>query len=100
MSETKYGVNVGGKVRVFVKEKEIKGKNKKTYTVTDVWFNVSELEEDGKTYFNKSMNLIFKRGEELPLNNTVIEFKGFPIITGSGQYRRIAIFVQEWGHKL
>ena len=62
MSETKYGVNVGGKVRVFVKEKEIKGKNKKTYTVTDVWFNVSELEEDGKTYFNKSMNLIFKRG--------------------------------------
>ena len=100
MSETKYGVNVGCKVRVFVKEKEIKGKNKKTYTVTDVWFNVSELEEDGKTYFNKSMNLIFKRGEELPLNNTVIEFKGFPIITGSGQYRRIAIFVQEWGHKL
>lgn len=97
--ETKYGINVGGKVRVFRKDKEIQGSSKKTYTITDVWFNVSEQEEDG-TYFNKSMNLIFKRGDEIPFNNTVIEFRGFPIITGSGQYRRIAIFVQEWGHKL
>lgn len=91
----KYGLSFEGKIRVFVKEKEIKGKNKKTYTVTDVWFNVSEQEEDG-TYFNKSMNLIFRKDLDKPTNNSVIELKGFPIITGSGDYRRIALYVSEW----
>ena len=95
MSKTKYGLTVEGVVRVFRKDKEIEGKNKKKFTITDVWFNVSEREENGD-YFNKPMNLIFKRDLDYPDNNTTIKIKGFPIITGNGEYRRIAILVQEW----
>lgn len=89
-----YGLNIEGNVRVFRKDKEIKN-GKKTFTVTDIWFNVSEKEEDG-TYFNKSMNLIFKKDLERPQNNEVITLKGFPIITGDGKYRKIAIMVMDW----
>jgi hypothetical protein len=96
MSNQKYGLNVLGKIRVFRKDKEIKGQNKKTFTVHDVWFNVSEKEENGN-YFNKSMNLIFKRGLALPENNQVIQIiSAFPVITGTGDYRRIALLVEEW----
>ena len=97
MSKTKikYGLTVEGVVRVFSKEKTIEGKNKKKFTITDVWFNVSEREEDGN-YFNKPMNLVFKRGLYYPNNNTVIKLKGFPVIRGNGDYRQIAILVQEW----
>jgi hypothetical protein len=68
---SKYGLSVLGKIRVFRKDKEIQGKGKKSFTVHDVWFNVSEQDENGN-YFNKSMNLIFKRGLDIPENNTVI----------------------------
>lgn len=96
MSNTNYGLQVVGKVRVFRKDKEIQGNGKKKFTVTDVWFNVSEKEEDG-SFFNKSMNLIFKKGEEKPENNRVINiFEAFPMITGDGQYRRISVFVKSW----
>ena len=90
-----YGLNILGAIRVFRKDKEIQGKGKKTFNVTDVWFNVSEKEYDG-TYFNKSMNLLFKKGLEYPENNTVIQLTGFPVITGTGDYRRIAIMVTDW----
>ena len=89
-----YGLNILGAIRVFRKDKEIQGKGKKTFNVTDVWFNVSE-EEDG-TYFNKSMNLLFKKGLDYPENNTVIQLTGFPVITGTGDYRRIAFMVTDW----
>ena len=90
-----YGLNILGKIRVFRKDKEITGNGKKTFTVTDVWFNVSEKEDDG-TYFNKSMNLLFKKGLDYPENNTVIQLTGFPVITGAGDYRRIAFMVTDW----
>jgi hypothetical protein len=90
-----YGLTVLGEVRVFSKTKEV-GNGKKKFDITDVWFNVSEKNEDG-SYLNKSMNLIFKRGADKPENNTVINIiSAFPIITGEGQYARIALFVQEW----
>lgn len=94
-NKKQYGLQVIGRVRVFRKDKEISGKGKKTFTVTDVWFNVSEKEEDG-TFFNKSTNLLFKKGLELPENNSVIELSAFPVITGSGDYRRIAYMVTDW----
>ena len=90
-----YGLNILGTIRVFRKDKEIQGKGKKTFNVTDVWFNVSEKEEDG-SYFNKSMNLLFKKGLDYPENNTVIQLTGFPVITGTGDYRRIAFMVTDW----
>ena len=90
-----YGLNILGTIRVFRKDKEIQGKGKKTFNVTDVWFNVSEKEEDG-SYFNKSMNLLFKKGLDYPENNTVIQLTGFPVITGTGEYRRIAFMVTDW----
>jgi hypothetical protein len=91
-----YGLSVMGNIRVFRKDKEIQGNGKKTFTVSDVWFNVSEKEEDG-SYFNKSMNLIFKRELENPLNNQVINIlSAFPIITGSGDYRKIALYVEAY----
>lgn len=96
METAKYGLNTFGKIRVFRKDKEFQdNKTKKKYTISDVWFNVSEKEDDG-TYFNKSMNLLFKRGIGLPENNTVIELAAFPVITGTGKYRRIALMVTEW----
>jgi hypothetical protein len=96
MTEQRYGLNVLGKIRVFRKDKEIQGNSKKTFTVHDVWFNVSEQNDDG-SYFNKSMNLIFKRGLELPENNSVINIlSAFPVITGTGDYRRIALLVEGW----
>lgn len=94
-NKKQYGLQVMGAIRVFRKDKVIQGNGKKTFTVTDVWFNVSEKEEDGN-YFNKSTNLIFKKGLDYPENNTVIELAGFPVITGSGEYRRIAIMVTDW----
>lgn len=98
-----YGLSVMGNVRVFRKDKEIQGQGKKKFTVSDVWFNVSEKQEDG-SYFNKSMNLIFKRDAAKPESNQVINIvSAFPIITGEGNYARIALFVQEWeeaaGHR-
>lgn len=90
-----YGLVIMGKIRVFRRDKEIQGRNKKTFTVTDVWFNVSE-KEDG-SYFNKSTNLIFQKDLPLPENNTVIQIiEAFPMITGNGDYRRIAYFVKDW----
>ena len=94
-NKTQYGLNILGTIRVFRKDKEITGNGKKTFTVTDVWFNVSEKEDDG-TYFNKSMNLLFKKGLEYPENNTVIQLTGFTVITGTGDYRRIAFMVTDW----
>jgi len=91
-----YGLHVHGKIRVFRKDKEIQGNNKKTFTINDVWFNVSEQNEDG-SYFNKSMNLIFKKGLDLPENNSVIVIgEAFPLITGNGDYRKIALYVGSW----
>ena len=93
--KSQYGLNILGAIRVFRKDKEITGHGKKIFTVTDVWFNVSEKEDDG-TYYNKSMNLLFKKGLEYPENNTVIQLTGFPVITGTGDYRRIAFMVTDW----
>lgn len=91
-----YGLVVMGNIRVFRKDKQIQGKNKKTYDITDVWFNVSEQEQDG-SYFNRSMNMIFKKGLELPSNNQVINvISAFPMISGNGDYRKIVLFVQDW----
>jgi hypothetical protein len=91
-----YGLTINGNIRVFRKDKVITGKNKKSYDITDVWFNVSEKNED-ETYFNRSMNLIFKRGIELPSNNQVISIlSAFPMITGNGDYRKIAFYVEAW----
>lgn len=98
MTEKKqYGLTLSGVVRVFRKDKEIEDKKKKVkFTVRDVWFNVSEREEDG-TWFNRSVNLIFPRGIEPPQNNSVIEIiEATPLITGSGDYRKIAFFVKGW----
>lgn len=96
MEKVKYGLTVTGKVRVFRKDKEISGSGKKTFTITDVWYNVSEQEDNGE-YINKSMNLIFKRGLDKPENNTVIVINNaFPVLTGTGNYRRIALCVTDW----
>lgn len=96
MSNAQYGLQVVGVIRVFRKDKEIKGRNKKTFTVTDVWYNVSEQEDNGE-WFNKSMNLLFKRGIAYPDNNTLVYIKNaFPVITGNSDYRRIALMVTEW----
>lgn len=94
----KYGLHLQGKIRVFRKDKEIQGANKKVYTISDVFFNVSEKDENEKSgYFNKSMNMIFPRDSEKPENNTIIIVKdSFPIITGNGKYRKIALFVRDY----
>lgn len=91
-----YGLHVMGVIRVFSKTKEVKGPKNKKYTITDHWFNVSEKEEDG-SWFNRSMKMIFSRYSEKPGNNEIILVKdaGF-LITGSGKYRRIALFVRDW----
>lgn len=95
MANSKYGLNVNGKIRVFRKDKDLK-KGKKTFTITDVWFNVSEKDENGE-WFNKSMNLLFKKGLDLPENNsTIVIIDSFLVITGDGDYRRIAIMVTDW----
>lgn len=93
----KYGLNVSGVVRVFRKDKVVEGQNKKKYDITDVWFNVSEKEEDG-SFFNISTNMIFKRGLELPDNNSVIGIEGFPMITGNGKFRKVAYYVSKWDY--
>lgn len=90
-----YGLQTIGRVRVFRKDKVVEGQNKKKYDISDVWYNVSEKEEDG-TYFNQSQNLLFKKGLELPENNTTIELAAFPVITGNGKWRKIALMVTDW----
>lgn len=90
-----YGLQTLGRVRVFRKYKVIEGQKKKKYEISDVWYNVSEKEEDG-TYFNKSQNLLFKKGLDLPENNTTIELSAFPVITGNGKWRKIALMVTDW----
>lgn len=96
MSEEKYGLQICGKVRVFRKDKEIQGRGKKTFTVTDVWFNVSEKDDDG-SWFNRSMNLLFRKDVACPKNNSTIWIiEAFPVITGDGDYRKIALMVMDW----
>lgn len=99
MAETKtgnYGLQVMGNIRVFRKDKEIQGSKNKTFTVTDVWFNVSEQEKNGD-WFNRSMNLLFKKGVPVPENNQVITIlNSFPVITGNDDYRKIALMVCDW----
>ena len=90
-----YGLQTLGRVRVFRKDKVVEGQNKKKYDISDVWYNVSEKEEDG-TYFNQSQNLLFKKGLDLPENNTTIELAAFPVITGNGKWRKIALMVTDW----
>lgn len=92
-----YGLTVTGNIRVFRKDKQIQAQgSKKVYDIHDVWFNVSEKEQDG-SYFNRSMNMIFKKGTGLPENNTVINIiSAFPLITGNGDYRKIALYVENW----
>lgn len=95
-NKQKYGLKLSGIVRVFRKDKEIQGKSKKKFTITDVWFNVSER-EDGGGWFNKSVNLIFPRDIDPPENNTIIEIiEAFPMITGTGDYRKIVYYVKGW----
>lgn len=93
----KYGLTISGTIRVFRKDKEIEDKEKNIkFTVTDVWFNTSEQDENGE-WFNISTNLLFPRKIEPPLNNSVIEIiEAFPVITGKGKYRRVAYFVKGW----
>lgn len=92
-----YGLNLIGRIRVFRKDKEVKGKDKKTYIISDVWFNVSEKNEDG-TWFNESTNLLFKKGLDIPINNRTIEIDSFPVVTGNGKYRKVAYMVKDWGY--
>ena len=95
--KAKYGLQLVGTTRVFSKEKEIKGKGKKSFTITDVWFNVSEKEENG--YLNKPINLFFGKDKEKPDNNTVITiYESFPIITGTGKWERVSYFVKSWDY--
>ena len=96
-TKTKYGLTLSGVIRVFRKDKEIEDKkNKVKFTVTDVWFNTSEKDDNGE-WFNISTNLIFKRGIEPPENNKVIEIiEAFPMITGKGDYRKIVYYVGGW----
>lgn len=92
-----YGLKLTGVVRVFRKDKDIEDKKKKVkFTVSDVWFNTSEKDEEGN-WFNISTNLIFKRGIEPPLNNSVIEIiEAFPMINGKGQYKKVVYYVKGW----
>lgn len=95
-----YGMKFYGTVRVFRKDKEVQAAgSKKKYDISDLWVNVSEKNEDG-SYFNKSMPVIIKRGLVLPENNTVIDFSGFPMISGNVKgdkdYRRIVLYVEDW----
>ena len=96
-TKTKYGLTLSGVIRVFRKDKEIEDtKNKVKFTVTDVWFNTSEKDDNGE-WFNISTKLIFKRGIEPPENNKVIEIiEAFPMITGKGDYRKIVYYVGGW----
>ena len=91
-----YGLTLSGNIRVFRKDKELQAKDKAKFTITDVWFNVSEKEDNGD-WFNRSANLIFPRGGEKPENNTVITIlEAFPVITGKGDYRKIVYYVKHW----
>ena len=95
-----YGMKFYGTVRVFRKDKKVQAAgSKKKYVISDLWVNVSEKNED-ETYFNKSMPLIIKRGLVLPENNTVIDFSGFPMISGNVKgdkdYRHIVLYVEDW----
>lgn len=91
-----YGLTLSGVIRVFRKDKELENKSKKKFTITDVWFNVSEQDDNGE-WFNKSMNLVFPRKIDPPENNTVIEIiEAFPMITGQGKYRKIVWYVKGW----
>lgn len=94
--KVEYGLKLSGVIRVFRKDKEIDGKNKVKFTVTDVWFNTSEQDEKGE-WFNISTNLIFPRKADLPDNNTVIEItEASPMITGNGRYRKMVFYVKGW----
>lgn len=95
-TKQKYGLTISGTVRVFRKDKDIQGANNKVYTVTDVWFNVSE-KNAGEEWFNIPTNLVFPRNAERPENNRIIYIKeAFPMISGSGRYRKIVYYVKDW----
>jgi len=102
----KYGLMTSGNIRVFSKTKEMEGKGKIKYEITDYWINVSEKtgeqDKDGKdVYLNKSINLVFKKDSEKPTNNTVMNLKeGYFLIKGTGKYAKPAIYVKDWDYNI
>ena len=90
-----YGLQLTGIVRVFRKDKDITS-NGNSFKISDVWFNTSEKDQNGN-YTNIATNLIFKRGIEPPLNNSIIEIiEAFPMINGKGQYKKVVYYVKGW----
>ena len=90
-----YGLKLTGVVRVFRKDKQINS-NGNSFTISDVWFNTSQKDEQGN-YDNVSTNLFFKRGMEPPINNSIIEIiEAFPMINGKGQYKKTVYYVKGW----
>lgn len=95
-NQIKYGLNIQGVVRVFRKDRQVQSNNGEQFNISDVWFNTSEKEQNGD-YFNISTNLIFGRGVEPPVNNSIIQInEAFPTINGKGKYRKIVYFVKNW----
>ena len=95
MTKQNYGLQLTGIVRVFRKDKDITS-NGNSFKISDVWFNTSEKDQNGN-YTNIATNLIFKRGIEPPLNNSIIEIiEAFPMINGKGQYKKVVYYVKGW----
>lgn len=92
----KYGLDFQGVVRVFAKSKgvEIKGK---TVAITDYWLNLSRKDENDE-YENVSLKLLFKKDDETPENNQLIQVKGFLTMSGKGDYIRPALMITEWDY--
>ena len=93
----KYGNDFSGTLRIFSKEKSVVLKDKKKATITDFWFNFSR-EVGEKQWDNASLKVLFDKELETPESNTVITFKGFITMTGTGDYTRVAAFIKEWDY--
>lgn len=97
-NKIKYGLELGGFIRVFSKTKNITSKKGKSFEITEYWYNVSKKDENDK-WVNKSMRVFFPKDMDRPENNSLIFVEEANLfLSGNEGYERISLYVKEWDY--
>lgn len=92
-NKVNYGLKSVGVIRIFSKEKEIKG-----YSITDYWTNISRRDENGD-WINSPLKVYFGKDAEVPEHNSLIGIEDSNLfLSGKGNFKQIALFVREWDY--
>lgn len=97
-NKTNYGLQVVGRIRVWVNEREVKSKGK-TYKFTEWVTSLGRKNEDGE-YDNVYIPIFFPAGtedEDKPEHNSIIFITQARLfVTGRGKYAKLSLYIEDW----